>query len=220
MTQKSFLPAPRKITKGKMIKMDDIVTLTLFLVNVVEYILYGSIFCGIVRFILFSNQNTECKGRLISYLSVGFVLATIYSNIYERVASVPCPQKYMAPYIIVCSAVTALLAYGVSMLLSHTDIMNKVLLKLGINRTTNKSIWADVIKNNMVMNIHIKSENVMFVGYHLYTEENVAQPKIVLEKYKILNSETHEILIDHSKNSNQTIMIDTRDVSYIEIVYV
>lgn len=199
---------------------DSIVSLTLFLINVVEYILYGSLFCNIVRFIMFSNQNMRFEGRLMANLSVGYILATTYSNIYELTFSNPCPQKYMGIYLIVCSLITVLVSYIIAKVLSHTEVVNKVLLRLGINRTINKSIWADVIKNNMIMNIHMKNENKMFVGYHSLTEENKDNPKIVLEKYKILDSETLEILADHSSEPNQTVMIDTGDVSYIEIAYI
>lgn len=54
---------------------------------------------------------------------------------------------------------------------------------------------------------------------HKYSEENCSSPKIVLCHYQLIEMSTGEVVTDYSDDNNRLIMIDTKDVDTIEIIY-
>ena len=89
--------------------------------------------------------------------------------------------------------------------------------KIHIGRTTNNNIWDDVIKPYTWVRVFMK-DGTSYFGQYRYGEPFKSEPVIVLATYQKLDEDT-DIVIDHSNDSNEFIMINTKDFDRIEIVY-
>lgn len=61
-------------------------------------------------------------------------------------------------------------------------------------------------------------DGTSYFGQYRYGEPFKSEPVIVLATYQKLDEDT-DIVIDHSNDSNEFIMINTKDFDRIEIVY-
>lgn len=67
--------------------------------------------------------------------------------------------------------------------------------------------------------VYLNSRELVYFGQHKYGEEFTKKPLIVLEHYQIMDLDG-KIIKDYSKDENEVVMIDTKDVERIEITYV
>lgn len=94
---------------------------------------------------------------------------------------------------------------------------SEFLCKIHINRTLNENICDDVIRPNTWIRVFMK-DGTSYLGQYKYGETFKSEPIIVLYTYQKLNSNS-EVIIDYSHNSNELIMINTKDFDRIEITY-
>lgn len=195
---------------------DTIEMVIKLLPTIISYIAYGAVFLSIYRFMTFKDKKQEFTEFFFICATISFIIKTIGDIFLAvlRIEEYSSSSTYYACVLII----TALLAY-ISARVSISKWFNSFLLCIGVQRTTNSTIWRDVIKNNTKVVVHLKDEDLAYVGYHKYTEDNRENPRIVLSHYSLVKLSTTEILVDYSNDSNRVIMLATDDIDAIEFIY-
>lgn len=141
------------------------------------------------------------------------MLITLYDIIVEKY-HITFNNEY---YKVVCYfGISAILGLIAGKITSH-NLFNMLLHKLHVGRTTNSNIWDDVIKPYTWIRVFMK-DGSSYLGQYRYGEPFKSEPIIVLATYQKLDSDT-DIVIDHSQNPNEFIMLNTKDFDRIEITY-
>lgn len=112
--------------------------------------------------------------------------------------------------------VSAVLGFIIGKVISHR-VFNIVLHKLHIGRTTNTNIWDDVIRPYTWVRVFM-NDGTSYMGQYRYGEPFKSEPVIALATYQKFDKDT-DIVVDHSKDFNELIMINTKDFDRIEIIY-
>lgn len=196
--------------------MDDILSLINTLPFVISNIIYGCLFLSIFNFTTFKDSKTNNQHYFIFCITINFILKAIIDSILKL--TLTSLSNDSVEYYLICLLFTVITAF-ISGKIVSAKFFNSLLLKMGIQRTTNKNIWSDVLKNNTWLYIYLKDKDLGYIGYHKYSEENCSNPKIVLSHYQLRELSTGKVLVDYSRDKNSLIMIDTRDVEIIEIIY-
>ena len=200
--------------------MGDLLDLINSLPLIMSYIVYGSLFLCIFNFITFKSKEYEIKHYFISCITVSFIIKVIFNwilNLWGTHITIRIVENTIEYYLL-SFGFTAITAY-LSGILFSSKCFNKLLLNLGTKRTANTNIWDDIIENETWLYIHIKNKDYGYLGLHKYSEENCSSPKIVLCHYQLIEMSTGEVVTDYSDDNNRLIMIDTKDVDTIEIIY-
>lgn len=200
--------------------MDDILALINSLPIVMSYIIYGFIFVSIYNFITIKRISNENNHLIISCISISFILRCIYEYLFGWFDKhgVMAIQIDSGLFYIVTIAATIVVSY-ISGIVVSSKFINNVLLHIGIKRTVNKNIWQDITEDNMWMFLKFKEENYGYLGMYKYVEEKSDKPRILLNKYQLIEVSTGNVKVDYSNEANRCILIDTNDVDTIELIY-
>lgn len=183
---------------------------------IISYIAYGSVFLAIYRFITFKDKKQELTEYFLSCATISFVIKTLCSIILALLKLSKYENTWI--YYFCVLIITSILAFIIAQV-SKSKRFNRFLLRIKIERTTNSTIWDDVLEPNTLLVVHIKNKDLAYVGYHKYSEDRCSNPKIVLYYYQLVELSTTNVLVDYSKDSNRAIMIDTNEIDTIEFVY-
>lgn len=200
--------------------MEEILDLINSLPLIMSYIVYGSLFLSIFNFITFKSKKYEIKHYFISCITVSFIIKIIFDwilNLWSTHTTVKIATDTVEYYLL-SFGFTVIVAY-IGGILFSSKCFNRLLLNFGIKRTVNENIWEDVIQNDTWLYIHMKNEDYGYLGLHRYSEENCSNPKIVLGFYQLIEKSTGKVVTDCSDDDNKLIMIDTKNVDTIEIIY-
>lgn len=200
--------------------MNDILELINSLPLVMSYIIYGFIFVSIFNFITIKRISNENNHLIISYISISFILRCIYEYLFGWLDKngVMAIQINSDLFYIVTIALTIVMSY-ISGILFSSKFINNVLLHIGIKRTVNKNIWQDITEDNMWMFLKFKEEDYGYLGMYKYVEEKTDKPRILLNRYQLIEVSTGEAKVDYSNEANRCILIDTNDIDTIEMIY-
>lgn len=196
--------------------MEDILSLIDKLPYIISYIIYGCLFLSIFNFIKFKNNETDIKHYFISCITVNFIIKATFDGILQFCSIYT--NNSSVEYYLSCLAFTIVTAFISGKIVSSKAI-NSLLLKVGIQRTVNQDIWNDILQDYTKLYIHLKGKDYAYIGYHKYSEGNCSNPKIVLSHYQLRRLSTGEIVTDYSDDDNRCIMIGTKDVDIVEIIY-
>lgn len=196
--------------------MDEFVQLLTWLSDIVFYVIYGSLFLYIYRFIAFSKFQVEHKYHLVSALASGFVLKLICDAVLLRTNHFI--QDGSSLYYGLSLAVMVLAAYILGRL-RHSTWVNGLLLNIGVERTLDRYIFDPIITEDAWVYIILKGYNKAVLGQCLYRSENSDKPVMALVKYQYIDPVTGDILVDRSKSAHEMVVVDTRDVELVEVTY-
>lgn len=174
--------------------------------------MYGYVFLVAYYWISFKD-NKDFNNLLINSIASSYLLTTIFDMVATKFN---ITFKTSNHKILLYFLASALLGLFIGKIISHRWF-NMLLHKLHIGRTTNENIWDDVIKPYTWVRVFMK-DGSSYLGQYRYGEPFKSEPIIVLATYQKLDQDT-DIVIDHSQEMNELIMINTKDFDRIEIVY-
>lgn len=94
---------------------------------------------------------------------------------------------------------------------------NDLLHELHIGRTTNDNIWKDAIKPYTWVRIFME-DGSSYLGQYAKGESFEREPIILLATYQKLDKDG-DIVIDHSQDANEFIMVNTKNFDRVEITH-
>ncbi len=199
--------------------MNDIISLINNLPTIISYLVYGLIYLSVFNFIRIDKKE-KTKIYFLSCIAISFVIKVVYDLITGMINKIPFIdiETNSILYHFLCITFTLAIAY-ISAKISISKWVNKFLLCIGINKTTNSNIWNDISEDYTWMYIHLKNDEKGYWGECKYIEENCSNPKIVLYSYQIINTQTDNTIMDCSNDENKCIIVDTSDIKAIEITY-
>lgn len=199
--------------------MDDIKALINALPQVVSYIVYGTIFLTIYKFITYKNHSIQIKNYFVECVTLSFVLQMFFEwihSLWDKFGllsfDIGSVQYYIITFII-----TAVLSYVLGMLMCSNKI-NSLLTMIGIKRTVNKNIWVDIMRGSKWVYLKHRNRDYGYVGMIKYIEEDKDNPKMVLYHYQLRKISSGEVFLDYINNPLRTILLDTNDYDVIEII--
>lgn len=195
-----------------MIQIDWIIYLINNIPTIISYIVYGYVFLVAYYWISFKD-NTDFNNLLIKSIATSYLLITIYDLTITKYNITFANDYYK---VISYFAISAILGFTIGKIISQR-YFNLLLHKFHIGRTTNENIWDDVIKPHTWVRVFMK-DGSSYLGQYRYGEPFKSEPIIVLATYQKLDQDT-DIVIDHSQEMNELIMINTKDFDRIEITY-
>lgn len=159
------------------------------------------------------NYNKMLNNGITTLFS-SFIIGYLY-NLFIKIIPISISLEIDRCGIVISSII---ISYIISMMYSN-GIFNRLLEKLSIRRTSNEIIWTDLLDKEYAMQITIVMNNQKYIGYMGITEEYNQKPMMSLYCYKIVSTETNEIISDNSKQPNKIIVLDTSKAESIEITY-
>ena len=115
-------------------------------------------------------------------------------------------------------AITVVLSYVISRIVVSKK-WEVILLKVGIHRTVNENIWADIFKEEGCgVMVSQKDSNVKYYGSMRFYETHNNQPVVALSNYKVFRGNNLEKPIeDHSDNSNAMVSLKITADTIVQI---
>lgn len=189
------------------------------------YMVQGYIFISVYSFVRFKQNELNhlfFKSVVSSYILKTlfdwlFVKSTTVNDIIVKSVRLLNIGYESISYCVLLLIFSALLGLMLAYITQH-DKFNKLLLALGINRTTNSNIWDDIIKPNSWLMIYLNSRELVYFGQFKYGEEFAKKPLIALQYYQIMDLDGN-IKMDYSQNPSEIAVIDTKDIERIEVTY-
>lgn len=100
--------------------------------------------------------------------------------------------------------------------ITDSEVFKNILIKLGITRTFNKNIWADVINSGDYLEVYLSDPERIYYGQVDYIEEDSENPWLVLSNYTVKSPDGENT--DHVANQQHYAMLNTSKVTRIKIV--
>lgn len=200
--------------------MDDILAIINSFPTIMSYIIYGFIFISIFNFITIKRTNNENNHFVVSCISISFILRGIYEylfGVFDKYG-LATVQIGSAGFYVVTVTITIVVAYILGIVVSSKSV-NDALLRIGVKRTVNSNMWQDIVGDNMWMFLKFKEEDYGYLGICKYVEEESGKPRILLQKYQLIEVSTGNVKVDYSNEANRCILIDTNDIDTIELIY-
>ena len=198
-----------------MIRIDWVISLVNNIPQLLSYLVPGYVFVAVFDWITFQKKSGKSEIVVLKSIVVSFIIKTMYDLTLSAIG-VKFIDSYIYHAILILCCVA--IAYIVSVI-CRTKWLNKLLLHIGIKRTTNPNIWNDVIETNVWVRVYLKSNpELTYLGQYLYGEEFEREPIIVLVNYQLIDT-SGNIIIDYSQSPNEKIMLNTRDFERIELTY-
>lgn len=179
------------------------------------YIVQGYLFISIYNFILFKDRNNENKDFIIlKSIVTSYILKVIYDFILnwwfkDHILS----QMSYTVNLICLSVLSAYLLASIA----KSKIFNKILLTIGIHRTTSDNIWQDIIPNGTFMRVYSKDGKKSYLGLCVNWEPDSREPIVYLKKYQILN-EYGEVLVDNFNKKDRSIVLNLANFERVDLI--
>ncbi len=176
-------------------------------------------FIVILGFIMLSTFNFVCYLKIlengVTTIFSSFIIGYLY-KLLAKIIPVNISEEIDNCLIII----TGILISYIFARLTASGKFNRLLSKLNIHRTSNKIIWTDLIDNEYAMKVSIEMpDNKKYIGFLGITEEFNQKPVMSLYGYKIINSETNNVIEDNTSSYNKVIVLDSDKALNIEIIY-
>lgn len=180
--------------------------------TVMLYMAQGYVFISVYNFML--CKTSELNHLFFKSVVVSYVLKVIFDSILTIMPNCEVNGTGYVPLLFIFSAFCGY----VCALLFKSEKVNDFLLKIGIDRTVNESIWRDVIKKYTWVLYYCKSTKLAYYGQYKYGEEFGSEPIIALIRYQVMDLDGN-IIEDNSNDYNQVVLLNTKDFERIELVY-
>lgn len=180
--------------------------------DVIQNIMYGYIFLFIYRWITFKrSQNT--KYTLITSIIMNYILVLIFQYISRFDKFAFLTNNTVLWY----SILSFVLGLGIGWIIK-SDSYNEILRDIRTGRDAVDNIWDNAIKNGTWLRIYTKDQNISYLGSVVKSEPYASNPKIILNRYSILDLDGN-VLADYSKDEKEYVIMNTDDFDRIEITY-
>lgn len=176
------------------------------------YIVPGYIYLSAYYWVSFKDDK-NFNNFLIKSVAVSYIISVVYQYLFWNKEE---NFEFTNQNVISILLLSFLCGIIFGKIISHRNF-NIFLHKIHIGRTTNNNIWDDVIKPYTWVRVFMK-DGTSYYGQYRYGEPFKSEPIIVLATYQKFDKDT-DIVIDHTGDSNEFIMINTKDFDRIEIVY-
>ena len=180
--------------------------------EILQYIVQGYVFLIAYYWISFKD-NSDFNNVIIKSIAASYILKLIFEKLCNKFNILFVNDVDYMIYLILFST---LLGFVIGKIITQRWF-KAILHKLQIGRTTNTNIWDDVIKPYTYLRIFMK-DGSSYLGQIRYSEPFKSEPIVVLKSYQKLDKDT-DVVIDHSHEENELIMLSTKDFDRIEIVY-
>lgn len=180
--------------------------------KLMAYMVQGYIFISIYNFILF--RSLELKHVFFKSVVISFILKTLFDG---GLSIFHLKSTSSILYFIGLFIFSVLISLGIALCVKSRRF-NRLLLKIGIQRTVNQNIWDDVLRSNCWLMVYSKDGNRVYYGQYRYGEESKSEPIIALMHYQIMDMDG-DILCDYSNDDNELILINLNGFERIEITY-
>ncbi len=176
--------------------------------TLIMYFVPGYLILWINSFML-SQKLEKDKHLLLKSIVVSYIILTIENYFFGRVITIP----------------TIIFALIFGLLLSRVILskcFSKVLSWMGINKSFYSNFWNDVIdmENGLWVIVYLPNEQLIYKGQLRRFEEkdNTEHTFLILSNYTLLNYSGEEI-ISYAENKQYRVIINTKDISRIELFY-
>lgn len=176
------------------------------------YLVPGYIFLSLYNFIRYRSAAGD--GKFVTSVVISYVLKTIVSEIASLIGGGFTNGFYESVCLI---GLAVALAYVVSMA-TKAEWFHNMLFKIGIDRTTNSSIWLDTLTPYCWIILFL--DDKAYYGQFAYCEENTSDPRIALKRFQLIDSKTRDPIPgrDYLNDPNRLALISTKDIREIEII--
>ena len=199
--------------------IDKILELINSLPLIISNVAYGALFLVVFKFVTFKDKEDYIKTNLINCITTNFILVIIFNCIFKFIEKLT--QIAIKPntniYYFLMIVFTLIFAYIFGLIVTNQKF-NKILLRVGIKRTTNDNIWDDVIQSYTWLYVHMKGKDFAYLGEVKYVEEHTDNPKIVLCNYKLMKMSTAEAVVDYTDDKTRMVMLSPDDYDIVEII--
>ena len=163
-----------------------------------DSIAYGYVFICIYNFICSKDNNVIQKYKIITSVVLNYFLVQIYHCIPHL------PKDNFLIYIVV----SVVLSYIIGRIVV-SKVWEVILLRIGIHRTVNENVWADIFKEEGCgVLISQKDSNIKYYGSMRFYETHNNQPVVALSNYKVFRgSDLENPIEDHSDNTNAMVSL-------------
>lgn len=173
-----------------------------------DSIAYGYVFICIYNFICSKDNNVNQKYKIITSVVLNYFLVQIYHCIPHL------PKDNFLIYI----AISIALSYIIGRIVV-SKAWEVILLKIGIHRTVNENVWADIFKEEGCgVLISQKDSNIKYYGSMRFYETHNNQPVVALSNYQVFRGNDLENPIeDHSGNGNAMVSLKITADTIVQI---
>lgn len=196
--------------------MDQLVKLLELFPEVIYYLVYGTVFIYLYSFIATHKFAINSTYRLLPI----FVSGVIWKACLDFVL---CEFVFhIQRNGLLCLVLSLLVVSGGAVVCStliHSQWFNRVLLRIGIHRTTNQCLWDDIFDDEMWVYCHLKNNDLCVLGMLAYFSEAKDKPVVALRYYQFIEKDTGEVTADYSSDEHSMIIIDTNDTDAVELTY-
>ena len=135
--------------------------------------------------------------------------------------------KHPVAYLITTTIITIGVSFALALVAKKKEFNEWLLFKSPIHRSFSKNFWSDVIDDGAWYRVHIKESNYYYEGQIVMVEENEHCPFIVLGAYRVLKVDSYNVIKNYnpfiinndlSSNETRSIIINTEEVDYIEVI--
>lgn len=174
--------------------------------------MYGYIFLFIYRWITFKSKS-DVKYTIVTSVIMNYILVSTFGYIsgFDRF-------HFISEHAIFWYTILSFLLGLIIGWIIKSDSYNELLRDLRTSRDAVDNIWDNAIKDGTWLRIYTKDPNISYLGNVVKSEPYVSNPKIILNKYSILDVDGN-VLADYSKDKNEYVIMSTDDFDRIEITY-
>lgn len=174
--------------------------------------MYGYIFLFIYRWITFKSKS-DVKYTIVTSVIINYILVSVFGYIsgFDRF-------RFISEHTIFWYTILSFLLGLIIGWIIKSDSYNELLRDLRTSRDAVDNIWDNAIKDGTWLRIYTKDPNISYLGNVVKSEPYVSNPKIILNKYSILDLDGN-VLADYSKDENEYVIMSTDDFDRIEITY-
>lgn len=173
-----------------------------------DSIAYGYVFICIYNFICSKDNNVNQKYKIITSIVLNYFLVQIYHCIPHL------PKDNFLIYIVV----SVVLSYIIGRIVV-SKVWEVILLRIGIHRTVNENVWADIFKEEGCgVLISQKDSNIKYYGSMRFYETHNNQPVVALSNYQVFRvNDLENPIEDHSDNSNAMVSLKVNADTIVQI---
>lgn len=174
---------------------------------IIAYLAPGYVFIVIFGHITGKDSSVDLKHIVFHSIVVSFIIKSAFDLFFR----LPVGQLWNTVILITVSAILAY-AFGIFF---HSPIYDKVRMFLRIERTFNKGIWEDILKEDAWYIIKTEDPDWNYYGRIILWEEHAREPVVVLTRYQILDAD-HMVRYDFSDEPDKRIIMNLKDFDRVE----
>ncbi len=180
--------------------------------GIVIYVVPGYIFLWVYTF-TFSKDIENDKHAITKSVIISFFFITLF-----RAVGI---DSFLSPMVI-CALIVipAVSGYLFTRILTSKPVCYFIRL-IGINKSFYSDIWNDIVdfKYGQWLRVYLPEERVVYLGRLKRYEETVTDKTLIVLSNFASYDYKGEVMDDHKKSPEKIVIINTKDVSRIELYY-